>query len=198
MRIVRCIMLVLIFGGTLNAQSTVNNLNAEGKRTGAWEKFYDNGSLRYKGQFEDGKEMGVFKFYKEDASEHPSIIKEFIAHSTVSKVKFFTVDGVLQSSGEFDGKNRVGKWVFYYSDGSKSSEENYVKGQLSGTYKMYYKNGVLAEFTHFKAGKLEGVANYYNLKGSLLGTGQFSDNEKIGEWEYFENGDPSKKSLGKY
>lgn len=198
MLVIRLVIFVFIFSSTLNAQTKVNEFNAEGKRIGVWEKYYDNGSLRYKGQFENGKEVGVFKFYNEDAPEHPIIIKEFIAHSTIAKVMFYLKDGTLQSTGELVGKNRVGKWIFYYENGIKSSEENYVKGQLSGPYKLFYENGVLAEFTHFEEGEREGKASYYNLKGALLGSGAFSNDEKIGEWEYFEEGDPSKRSVGKY
>jgi len=194
----RFLVLVLIICGSLNAQSTVNKFNTQGKRVGAWEKYYENGNIRYTGQFENGKEIGVFKFYDKGSSEHPVIIKEYIPHSTIAKVRFYTKDGVLESHGELDGKNRTGKWTFYYENGQVSSEENYLKGQLSGVYKMFYQNGVLAEFTHFVQGKLEGEAVYYNLKGAVLGTGSFYDNEKVGDWEYFEDGDPTKKSLGKY
>jgi len=198
MSLYRLLVLVLIICGSLNAQTKVNKFNTQGERIGAWEKNHKNGNIRYKGQFENGKEIGVFKFYSQENSEIPIIIKEYFTHSDVAKVQFFTKEGKLQSDGELEGKNRTGKWTFYYDDGTISSEENYIKGELSGVYKLFYENGTLAEFTHFKEGKLDGKAVYYNLNGAVLGTGSFANDEKIGEWEYFEDGDPSKKSLGKY
>lgn len=194
----RLLVVVLIICGSISAQTKVNKLNAQGKRIGNWEKKHENGNIRYSGQFENGKEIGVFKFYSQENSETPIIVKEYFAYSNVAKVQFFTTEGRLQSDGELEGKNRTGKWTFYYDNGTVSSEENYIKGQLSGGYKMFYENGTLAEFTHFIAGKLDGRAVYYNLNGAVVGAGTFSNDEKIGEWEYFEDGDPSKKSLGKY
>lgn len=183
---------------SVTSQTKMNQFNLEGLRVGVWQKQYDNGNIRYTGQFENGKELGVFKFYSQENSESPVIIKEYVSHSNVAIVQFFTNEGVLESKGELIGKKRTGKWTFYYDNGVVSSEENYSKGQLVGTYKMFYKNGTLAEFTHFLAGKLDGKAVYYNLNGAIVGTGNFSNDKKVGDWEYFEDGDPSKKSLGKY
>ncbi|MBL4746499.1 MAG: toxin-antitoxin system YwqK family antitoxin [Flavobacteriaceae bacterium] len=194
--ITSCLLMMIVVSVT--AQTKINQFNLEGKRTGVWEKQYENGGIRYSGQFKQGKEYGVFKFYSQENSETPVIIKEYIAENNVAKVQFFTVKGVLQSAGELLGKSRIGTWLFYYESGAVSSQENYREGQLSGAYKMFYKNGTLGEFTHFKAGKLEGKACYYNLKGALLGAGSFSEGEKIGEWTYFEEGDPSRKYLGNY
>ena len=35
---------------------------------------------------------------------------------------------------------------------------------------------------------LEGAAKYYNIYGKLIYAGNYSNDEKIGEWEYYENG----------
>ncbi|PCH76076.1 MAG: hypothetical protein COB98_07300 [Flavobacteriaceae bacterium] len=198
MKKIATICFLILFSVTVTSQTKTNQFDVQGQRTGLWKKQFENGNIRYSGQFEKGKEIGVFKFYSEENSETPTIIKEYVSHSNIAKVQFFTAAGKLQSTGELEGKKRTGKWTFYDANGAVSSEENYIKGQLSGGYKMFYENGVLAEFTHFTAGKLDGTAAYYNLKGALLGTGSFSKGEKIGEWEYFEEGDPSRKSLGKY
>ena len=35
---------------------------------GLWEEYYDNGQLRWKGNWEDGKSEGLWEWYNEDGS----------------------------------------------------------------------------------------------------------------------------------
>jgi antitoxin component YwqK of YwqJK toxin-antitoxin module len=43
--------------------SGVNKLDANGKKTGVWKKYYENGKLWYEGSFKDGKPIGFMKRY---------------------------------------------------------------------------------------------------------------------------------------
>jgi len=60
----------------LYSQKT-NQYNHNNKRTGVWKKYYPNKRVRYVGQFKNGREIGVFKFYDITSSKHPTIIKTF-------------------------------------------------------------------------------------------------------------------------
>jgi len=195
------------------SQEKINQLNAKGKRTGVWKKNYNNGKIRYVGQFKNGKEMGVFKFYSALSSEHPVAIKTFENNSNLAKVSFYTVKGVLQSEGLMNGKKRIGLWKYYQEDGKKLlSEENYKNGALEGKSVTYYKSGKVAEMVfykndkldgntkrysesgillddlNYKEGKLNGLAKYYNIEGKLIYTGDYENDVKVGKWQYFENG----------
>ncbi len=197
------------------SQGEVNQLNKNGEREGVWEKYYDNNRLRYRGTFKNGKEVGTFKYYSAASSDHPVIIKEFEADSDIAEVKFYTEAGVLESEGQMKGKDRVGKWIFYHTDGkSIMSEENYVNGKLEGPYKTYfpdgtpteiasYKNGLLDgnykkyaikghliyDF-NYKNGKLNGLATYYSRRtGDLIKKGPFKDDERVGTWENYVDGE---------
>ena len=199
----------------INAQEKINQFDVNGKRTGVWKKFYNNKRIRYQGKFEAGKEIGVFKYYSALSSEHPTVIKTFKKNSNLANVKFFTTKGILESEGEMKGKNRIGKWLYYQQDGrALLAEETYEKGILTGESKTYYITGKLTEFSHYKngklhgnlkryadngvlldnlnynAGKLHGAAKYYNIKGKLIYWGDYQNDEKVGKWEYFENGKP--------
>jgi len=213
------IFTVFIIGlSAVNAQEKVNEFNKNGERTGEWVKYYDNGNVRYRGQFENGKEVGVFKFYSMISNSEPIIIKTFSKDSNIAKVAFYSTEGVLESNGEMDGENRVGLWVFYQKDGKTIvSEENYKNGLLDGESKTYYRNGkitetmfykngglegnlkrfsdegILLDDLNYKNGKLSGLAKYYNTAGELTMTGYYENNERIGEWNYFENGKPAKE-----
>jgi len=114
-----------------------------------------------------------------------------------------------------NGKNRIGKWTYYNTDGKTIvSEENYEKGLLNGISTTYFAPGKIAETANYKNGqlhgnmlryssegillddlqyqngKLHGPAKYYNVAGKLVRKGDYEYDVKVGNWEYFENGEP--------
>lgn len=203
----------------IQAQAKINQFNSKGERIGIWKKKYNNGSVRYVGQFKNGKEVGVFRYYSAKSSKFPIVIKTFREEDSLAKVKFYTVEGILESKGAMVGKKRIGKWIYYNSDGkSILSEESYVNGLLDGEVKTYYSFGKITEILNYRngklhgntkrfadngnllddlnyvRGKLQGLAKYYNLQGKLIYSGVYENDEKVGKWEYFENGKPVKRT----
>lgn len=197
------------------AQTAVNQLDKDGKRDGPWEKFYDNNRVRYRGTFKHGKEVGTFKYFSAENSDFPVIVKVYNDKNNIAEVKYYTTQGVLESEGQMDGKNRVGKWIFYHIDGKTvMSEENYVDGKLHGPYKTFYNDGTPTEIANYKnglldgnykkyairghlindfnyiGGKLNGMATYYSLKsGELIKKGPFKDDQRVGTWENYVDGE---------
>lgn len=199
------ISLSLVYG-----QEKINQFDAAEKRTGIWEKYYNNQKIRYRGEFKAGKEIGTFKFYSPESSKFPIAIKVFLQENDRIKVSFFSVDGVLQSEGFMKGEERVGRWFYYHPDGkSVMLEENYEEGLLEGVSTTYYKSGKITETKNFnkgvlegsfkrfsyegvllddlfyKNGKLNGEANYYDINGNLVRSGVYENDEKVGNWRYF-------------
>ena len=41
----------------------LNKTDANGKKQGDWKKYYENGFVRYQGQFKDDKPVGTFNYY---------------------------------------------------------------------------------------------------------------------------------------
>ncbi|WP_218598749.1 toxin-antitoxin system YwqK family antitoxin [Polaribacter sp. NJDZ03] len=195
-----------------NAQK-INQLNANNERVGVWKKYYSNKRIRYVGQFKNGKEVGVFKFYDITSSAHPVIIKTFYKNSDSLYVKFFTLKGKIETEGVLKGKDRVGNWKYFYPDGIIMSEENYKKGKLHGAQIIYYQDGQVTEFSNYKNGLLDGVkttyasngvlieeltykngeltglAKYFELDGKLLETGNYKNGIRVGNWEYYLDGE---------
>lgn len=209
--------LILLVSATMFAQEKINQLDEHGRRTGVWKKYYDNKNIRYEGQFEAGKEIGVFKYYGELNPTHPIIVKTFSGENDNAKVSFFYDDGKLESEGSMNGINRIGKWTYYNTDGKTIvTEENYENGLLQGTSTTYFASGKITEILNYKNGelhgnvlryssegillddllyengKLHGIAKYYNIAGKLVRKGFYENDEKVGNWEYFENGEPVK------
>ena len=208
-----------------NAQK-INQLDSSGKRTGVWIKYHPNKRIRYKGTFENGKEVGVFKFYDIVDSKYPIIIKKFSRNSESVRAQFFTINGKLQTEGAFIGRDRVGNWKYFRPDGKLVTEENYKNGKLHGEQITYYPDGQVTEFSIYKNGlkhgtaskysskgilieeieykndQPNGIAKYFELNGVLKETGTYKNGNRIGEWEFYLDGeiatDEEKKKKNKF
>lgn len=195
------------------AQNEINQTDANGLRQGPWQKkFAGTNQLRYEGQFKDGKEVGLFKFYCEDCKSQPMVTKSFSGDT--AEVKYYTVKGKLVSEGKMQGKKRIGEWV-YYQEKSKAvmTRETYSNGELEGLKTTYYPHGQIAEELHYKNGlkqgpnnyyapngillkkltyvddKLEGVGTYYDSNGTVEIEGNYRKGKKHGLWKYYKNGE---------
>lgn len=190
----------------------INQFNKNKKRTGVWKKYYSNNRIRYIGQFENGKEVGTFKYFDITTSKYPTIIKVFSSTSDSASVKYYTLKGKLRSEGMMLGRKRVGNWTYYFPNGKLFSEEFYKDGKLEGNLKNYYKNGkvlehteyidgkksgfskkysdtgVLIEEVNYRNDKLNGLGRYYELNGDLKEEGQYVDGKRYGKWEFYIGG----------
>lgn len=191
----------------------INQYNANKQRTGVWKKYYPNKRIRYIGQFENGKEVGVFRFFDPTDSRIPTVIKTFSKTTDSVSVAFYTLKGSLKSKGFFIGKKRVGIWKYFFTNGKLMSKEFYAEGKLEGELFNYYPNGKPAEITKYKNGlkrgiskkytsegvlieeliyendKLNGVAKYYELNGNLKEQGIYKNGKRFGKWEFYLDGE---------
>ena len=60
-----------------------NQYLENGNRNGPWKGYYDNGQIRYEGTFDDGKEIGLFKYYYRSGN----LEKEFFTPKVEYKLK---------------------------------------------------------------------------------------------------------------
>ena len=212
-----CLVICCFFSfQNINAQK-INQLDVNNKRTGVWKKYYSNERIRYEGQFKNGKEVGVFKFYSVTTSDFPTAIKKFEENSDIAHVQFFNLDGKLRTKGTLKGKERIGKWIYFYPNGKLFSEENYSNGKLEGKLINYYPNQKITEETHYKAGlknglsqkftdsgvliesvnyrdgKPNGEAKFFDVKGNLTEKGTYKDGIKVGDWEFYSDGEAVSK-----
>ena len=183
------------------AQNSVNQFDSNGKRHGVWKKYFDKTKqLRYEGQFDHGKEIGLFKFYTLNRGKSVlSATKAFNATDNTAVVKFMSSKGKLISEGQMDGKRYIGKWTFYHNktDGIMSTEFYNDKGELDGEKLVYYPNGKVAEQSNYSHGKLEGTSTWYTEKGNVLKIFEYKNDELNGLSKYYDN-DGNIKAEGVY
>ena len=206
------IFLFLFFEGT--AQKAPNSLDSQGRRHGLWKTFYDKDStqIKFEGNFEHGKETGLFKFYDEGLKQPVATILFDPSTDTV-EVKYLSQKGNIISEGKMINKQRIGSWKYYHKGSTKLlTEENYDQGKLQGPRVVYYESGEVAEKAnyengelhgerllfsekgvvlerlHYENGELHGLAQFYNGKGELLSEGHYKRDKHHGIWKYYENG----------
>lgn len=179
---------LLFIASSMFSQEKINQFDTNNKRHGVWKKYHDNSrQLRYEGQFNHGKEIGVFKYYCSDCKDQPMVIRTFNESNNKAHVQFFTKKGKLVSEGEMIGKNKIGEWV-YYQKKSKNimTREFYIDGKLDGFRKTYYINKKVTQETHYKNGLKNGEENYYSLEGVLLKKLQNVNDQLHGKAFYYD------------
>jgi antitoxin component YwqK of YwqJK toxin-antitoxin module len=191
-------------------------MDNEGKRHGIWKKNYDGTNVtRYEGEFFHGKEIGIFKFYKNiDKKAALVLTKMFNKENNIADVEFFSDKGKRISKGQMNGKAYVGNWEYYQEANGKIIIKEFYdeNGVLQNERLLYYDDGVLAEKQHYKDGKLHGIYEWYSSKGNLVKVmtyengeihglikeyesagklkveGQYQHDRKHGIWKFYEDG----------
>jgi antitoxin component YwqK of YwqJK toxin-antitoxin module len=199
----------------VSAQS-INQFDENGKRHGKWRKTFEGTKvLRYQGQFNHGKEIGTFKFYKNIKGKAIlTATKVFNEKNDLADVKFFSSKNKVISEGSMVRKKYIGEWKYYHnnSENLMTLEFYNENGNLQGKRFVYYPNGKTAEVRNYSNGKLEGesiwyslkgvvlkhfiydngelhgISKYYNPKGELIVEGAYRRGKKHGIWNYYENG----------
>ena len=102
--------------------------------------YYDNGKLKFKGQYQNGAKVGEWKFYYES--------------------------GKLKAEGLYIDGAKSGTWVTYHSNGMKKSKGNFKnngsEAVKNGDWVFYHKNGVASDKGKYKMGRKVGLWYTYN------------------------------------
>lgn len=164
------VLITLLFSVLITAQD-INQFDDYGKRHGIWKKYFDDTTvLRYEGEFNHGKEIGLFKYYKNiDKQASLTATKQFNLEDNKAYVTFFASTGKVISEGLMNGKIYIGVWKYYQRRNDKLlTLENYdEQGNLDGDRFVYYENGQVAEKQFYKHGQLEGPSYWYSEKYSF-------------------------------
>ncbi|TYB80199.1 toxin-antitoxin system YwqK family antitoxin [Bizionia saleffrena] len=209
-------ILIFCFFSVFVSAQEINQFDNQGARHGKWTKNYEGSDiLRYEGEFNYGKELGTFKFYKNvDGKAVLSVTREFNPNNDVVQVTFYDGNKNIVSKGAMKNKIQIGKWVYFHNNGGEVMMEEVYNddGEIEGEKKTYYKTGGIAEQALFKGGVLNGVSqwfsdkgilirlfNYtngaldgpsksYDSKGNVTMEGVYRNDLKHGIWKYYENG----------
>ncbi len=179
----------LIINLSAISQNEINQFDDQGNRHGIWVKMFEGSTqIRYEGEFNHGKEIGVFNYYCSDCKDNPIMVKTFNERDNTAQVVYFTKKGKLVSEGTMAGKNRIGEWVYYHKKAkSVMTREHYVDGKLDGIKTIYYLNQKITEEIAYKNGLKEGMNNYYAPDGVLLKKLFYRNNQLEGRALYYDS-----------
>lgn len=210
-------LFIILLSFSAQAQSVGTNLkDNQGRKTGVWKGYYPNGSLRYEGQFEEGKPTGIFKFFF-NTGEIKSIMK-YRSPLEAYVIHYYST-GDKMAEGKYKNKLKDSIWTTYGAKNIKVDEGPYVKGQKFGLWKTFHVNGKVAEEgfmdkdleqdtfkSYFISGGLQqvmvyvdgflnGETTYYDEKGRIILRGLYANGKRDKRWIYYTENFKVKKRL---
>jgi hypothetical protein len=157
--------------------------NKEAKRT-----YYDNGQLKKKTHYKDGKVHGKeLIYYKNGQLKEKSYYKNGVP---VDTYKQFYQNGQLKGIGIFKDGEIHGVLKKFYKNGNLKGIANVKEGNADGIVKEYYKNGQL-KLNAFKIDSLYYFLQEFTKKGEFIREDRrikLPDNRdtiKVGEEHHF-------------
>ena len=197
MNILKILLVILIANVlTLNAQQT-NQINASGEKEGKWVKYFDNGNIKYEGQFHNDKPLGMFTYYYNTGEI--KAINNFSEDGIITYNTTLYKSNKIMTEGKYVNQKKDSTWN-YYSDETNLiiSKENYSHGVLNGESITYYlDSGDTAEIVVFKNGKKNGILLKYFPDGTLMTESYYKDDMPNGDFTHYHI-DGSIQIIGKY
>ena len=159
-----------------------NQYLENGNRNGTWKGYYDCGQIRYEGTFDDGKEIGLFKYYYRSGN----LEKEFFytQNGVQAQVRIYYSDRKIKTIGEYCSKKRCGTWEYFDNLGNIILKENYVDDVLNGSYFVYFE-GSLAHTYIYINGKKNGLAKSFFASGQIKILKNYLNDKLHGSYEVF-------------
>lgn len=204
----------LAISNLIAAQDKLNQFDDQGLRHGLWKGYHEESKRpRYEGNFDHGKEIGIFKYFDDTKAGTVIATRDFSKGDGSCYVTFFDQKGNKVSEGMVKNKVFEGPWKYYHKESKDiMTLETYKNGKLQGSRKVFYTENVLAEEVFYVDGikngtaktfgengklidqhnyvndKFEGLASYYDGNGNKLYEGSYKSNVRVGTWKFFEKG----------
>ena len=204
------LFLTLSFSGIFAQESLINQYDADGRKTGIWESYYESGKIKSRGTFLMGHPVGeLLKYYPGGILQTSMYFDE---SGRTSYVKMFYETGKIAAEGKYINQQKDSTWNYYstwdhrkavsetflagkkhgqslkYYQGEKPSEYlEWQNDQRNGKWEQYYENGQVRLTGTYIADLLNGDFISYNADGSLSITGSYMGGSMDGIWTYYND-----------
>jgi len=179
-------------GGFIKSVVKINQYSPEGHKEGLWQTFYADGTVKWEGNYIDGKRDGYFKSYNEKGS-------------LVTIEKY--INDVLQLDAPELAKLEIK--TDYFSDGKIKSSGPVKNGQPFGAHRFYNDSGKIIKADIYDSGRIvaEGLLDESNIQqgpwkefsadGKISAEGNYVNGVRVGPWKFYY-GSGNKFEEGKY
>ena len=133
------------------------------KPHGEW-KVYTNKKVTELGFYKNGKATGTWIHYDEDGEIEERMNFEDYGNGLISG---YYQSGKLNQKGYVKDGEPFGKWKYYHENGQLSAEINYKDGEYHGLYKSFHKNGKLKTKVKNQEGESHGLYISFHENGKL-------------------------------
>ncbi len=157
----------------------------DGRRSGIWKNYYDNGKLRGEGEYDNNRRTGSWKFY----NDNEKLIQTggYRNGRTEGLWQWHFPDGKLIREEEYYQGRRDGRFVEYSHDGSIISEGQYLDGERNGWWVVTI--GDHREEGNYILGLRDGLWKYYDDNGNIVYKGRYAQDNPDGyHFYYYESG----------
>lgn len=164
------------------AQDSINHTDDQGRKQGEWVKRFENGEIRYKGQFLNDEPVDTFRYYYPGGE----LLAETVHKGNgVSYTHMYHRNGKDRAIGKYLNEKRDSVWTFYKETGVLISMETYVNGEKHGLTKAFFSNGKLAERKEFVQGEESGKWTVFYEDGNKKMEGNLEGGEWNGAFIYY-------------
>ena len=110
-----------VFTGVVVGERTGKIVN--GKREGEWTRWYENGRIRWRGNFKNGKDEGTYEKYYSNGQLQQ---KGWYQNGFRENIQLmYHRNGQLSVKGYFKNNREIGRWEFYNEDGTLAEVKRY-------------------------------------------------------------------------
>lgn len=187
--IILCSISYLSFSqvGDYHNDTLVNYMDINKKKQGKWVKKYDNGQIRYKGQFKNDKPIGTFYYYFNDGQ-----LKSILDYDDNgnARCEMYHENGNIAAKGKYnENRERIANWEFYYENGETSARIPYENNKANGKVYIYYTDGSLLLECNYNMGTLDGEYKRYFRHGAKQIIGTYKDGSRHGHFKFYDTSD---------
>ena len=167
----------------LERQGLVYEVNSDTPFTGLAVSYYLNNQYKYKKNYKDGKQHGLYEeFYRNGQLHVKENYKDGKVHGPVER---FYENGQLQGKANLRDGELHGPAEAFYENGQLQVKRNYKNGKDHGPFEWFYENGQLEAKGNFKDGKQHGLFEEFYENGQLQAKENYEDGKEHGPFELF-------------
>jgi len=201
-------LILIVALNTLHGQDQQYNQTDDlGQRQGPWRGYFSGGTIRYEGQFSDGKPVGLFRYFYPEGELRTELIHEkgekpvkatlyhrngnilgegfFVDQSKEGLWRYFSENGILIAENYYQDNKNHGVWKTFYPQGEIGEIVTWHRGEKNGAWEKYLPDGTLLLKANFQNDKLNGKYQLFHRNKQVMVSGQYKDDNRDETWVYF-------------